>query len=108
MHAKRARSAAEECAYVSTDEAVRAVGILHEVLGVPARIPTPVLREEHAVRVISPARTRAPHILGSETLRKVTSCHGTADVFDKPAHELKCGTGDTDRRGLAGRWPFAA
>lgn len=30
------------------------------------------------------------YIVGPETLRKVTSGHGTADVLDKPAHVVKC------------------
>src|SRR5690348_3848078 len=56
----------------STDQAVGAVRVLHEVLGVAARIPAPVLWEEHAVRMIGPPRTRATHILRAETLRQDT------------------------------------
>ena len=71
----------------SADEAVRAVRILHEILRIPARVSTAVLREEDAVGVTSPSWTGASHVLGSETLGKVTSGHGVADVFDEPAHE---------------------
>jgi hypothetical protein len=41
-----------------------------------------VLREKDAVGLTSPSWTGASHVLGSKTLRKVTSGHGTADVFD--------------------------
>jgi hypothetical protein len=46
-----------------------------------------VLWEEHAVRVISPPRASASHIIRSETARKVTPSYGASDVFDEPAHE---------------------
>ena len=71
----------------SADEAVRAIWILHEVLGIPARISKAVLREEDAVSVTSPSWTGASYVRGSEALGKVTSGHGMADVFDEPAHE---------------------
>lgn len=54
-----------------------------------------MLRKEHAVRVISPARARAPNIIGPEALRKVSASHCVADVFDEPAHEAKCGIDET-------------
>jgi hypothetical protein len=72
----------------SAYEGVRAVRILNEVLGVPARIPSAVLWEEHPIRVASPGMPA--YIAGPETLRKFTSGHCTADVFDKPAHVVKC------------------
>jgi len=75
----------------SADEAVRAVRILQEVLGVPARIPASMLWKEHAIRVISLARTRPPNIVGPEALRKVSTGHCAAYVFDEPAHDAKCG-----------------
>ncbi len=50
-----------------------------------------MLREEHAVRVISPPGTRAPYIVGPEALSKISASYGQADIFDEPAHELKCG-----------------
>jgi hypothetical protein len=71
----------------SAGEAVRAIRILHEVLRIPARISTTVLREEDAVGVTSPSWTGASHVLGPKTLGKVTSGHGAADVFDEPTHE---------------------
>jgi hypothetical protein len=55
----------------SSDEAVGAVGILQEVLGVAARISTPMLRKKHAVRVICPTWTSPPYIIGVKALRKV-------------------------------------
>lgn len=73
--------------YELSDETVRAIRVLHEVLRVPARISAPVLWEKHALRVVSSPWTGASHILGSETLGKVTSGHGTADVFDEPTHK---------------------
>ena len=71
----------------SADEAVRAVRILQEVLGVAARISTPMLWKEHAVRVICPTRTSLPNVIGAEALRKVSTVYCTANVFDEPAHE---------------------
>ena len=83
--------------YRSADEAVGAVRILQEVLGVPARIPAPMLWKEHAVRVISPPRAGAPNIIGPEALRKVSTGYGAADIFDEPAHEAKRGIDETGR-----------
>jgi hypothetical protein len=85
MRHERARS------HNSADEAVRAVRILQEVLGVSARIPASMLWKEHAVRVISPARARAPNVIGPEALRKVSTGHCATDVFNEPAHDAKCG-----------------
>jgi hypothetical protein len=81
--------------YSSADEAVGAVRILQEVFGVPARITASMLWKEHAVRVISPTGARAPNIIGAEALRKISAGHRAADVFDKPAHEAKCGIDET-------------
>jgi hypothetical protein len=93
----------EGASYDSADEAVRAVRILLEVLRVPARIPASVLREKHAVRVISPPGASESHIIGSETARKVTPSYGSADVLDEPAHETQSGTRDTCHSDLADR-----
>ncbi len=57
----------------------------------------PMLWKEHAVRVISPPRARAPNIIGPEALRKVSAGYGAADVFDEPAHKAKCGIDETGR-----------
>ena len=54
-----------------------------------------MLWKEHAVRVISPTGARAPNIIGPEALRKISAGHRTADVFDEPAHEAKCGIDET-------------
>ena len=69
----------------SSDEAVGAVGILLEVLGVAARISTPMLRKEHAVRVVCPTWTSPPYIIGAKALRKVSTAYCAANVFDEPA-----------------------
>ena len=74
----------------SADEAVRAVGILQEVLGVAARISAAVLRQENTVRMICPARTSSPDVIGAEARRKVSANHCAAKVFDEPAHRVKC------------------
>jgi hypothetical protein len=68
------------------DEAVCPVGILEEVLGVAAGIPSPMLREEHPVCVISPPRASSSYVIRPETLRKFSASRRTADVFDEPAH----------------------
>jgi hypothetical protein len=69
------------------DEAVRAVRILQEVLGVAARISTAMLRKENAVRVVCPTGTSLPDVIGPEAQRKVSAGYSTADVFDEPAHD---------------------
>jgi hypothetical protein len=81
----------------STDKAVRAVRVLQEVLGVTARISTPMLREENAVRMVSPTGTSLPNIAGPEALREVSASDRPADVFHEPAHDAKCGIDRTGR-----------
>jgi hypothetical protein len=83
------------CLCSSTYKAVAAVRILKEVFGVTARIPPPVLRKEHAIRVIGPIRTSAPHVIGSEALRKISASQRAADVLDELAHVTKCGISDS-------------
>ena len=50
-----------------------------------------MLWKEHAVRVTSPTRARAPNVAGTEALGKVSAGYRAADVFDEPAHEAKFG-----------------
>jgi hypothetical protein len=61
-----------------------------------------MLREEHTVYMISPPRTRAPYIIRTEALRKISSSYRAADVLDEPAHANKCGTGEIKRKGIVG------
>ena len=79
----------------SADEAVRAVRILHEVLGVTAGISTPMLRKENTVRVVSPAGTSPPNFTGPKAVGQISAGYCPADVFDEPAHNAKCGIGRT-------------
>jgi|SRR5262249_9896838 len=71
----------------SADEAVGAVGVLLEVLGVAAGISAAMLRKENSVRVACPTGTSPPDVIGTEALRKVAAGYCTADVFDEPAHD---------------------
>jgi hypothetical protein len=57
----------------SADEAVGAVGVLLEVLGVTAGISTAMLRKENSVRMVCPTGTSPPDVIGTETLRKVSA-----------------------------------
>ena len=56
-----------------------------------------MLRKENAVRVVCPTRTSLPDVIGTEALRKVSAGYCTADVFDEPAHDAKCGIHTTSR-----------
>ena len=56
-----------------------------------------MLRKGNAVRVVCPTRTSLPDVIGTEALRKVSAGYCTADVFDEPAHDAKCGIHTTSR-----------
>ncbi len=84
------------------DEAVCAVWILDEVLGVAAGIPSPMLREEYAVCMISPPGASSPHVIGPKALRKLSASYGVADVFDEPTHGTKCGIDGAKLEGVVG------
>jgi hypothetical protein len=75
--------------YSSADETVAAVRVLTEDLCLPAGIPSPVLGEEDAVRVIRPPWAGTSHISGPKGLRKITAGDSAADVVHQPMHEVK-------------------
>ncbi len=70
----------------SADEAVGAVGVLDEVLGVPAGITAPVLRKEYAIGVVSPPRTSQPNVIGPEAPGQVAAGYRAAYLLNEPAH----------------------
>jgi hypothetical protein len=72
--------------YGSADEAVGAVRVLDEVLGVPAGTTALVLRKEHAIGVVGPPRTSQPDVIGPEALGQFTTGHRAAYVLNEPAH----------------------
>jgi hypothetical protein len=51
-----------------------------------------MLRQENAVGVARPTRTSLPNVIGTELWMKVPAGHCTANVFDEPTHDTKCGT----------------
>jgi hypothetical protein len=72
--------------YGSADETVGAVGVLDEVLGIPAGITAPVLRKEHAIGVVGRPRTSQPDVIGPEAPGQIATCHRAAYVLNEPAH----------------------
>ena len=66
-----------------------------------------MLREEHAICVIGPARTSSPNIFGPEMLGKVSASGRTADIFDEPAHVGKSGICGLGQKGWQSPRPGA-
>lgn len=75
----------------SADQAVGAVRILQEVLGVAAGISAAMLRQKNAVCVVCPTGTSPPDVIRVEARIKVSAGYCTAYVFDESAHDAKCG-----------------
>lgn len=67
--------------------------MLNEILCVLAWVALSVLGQEHAVGVICPTtRTRASNVVRTEPLRQFIGSERGADITDKSAHEVQCGT----------------
>jgi hypothetical protein len=48
-----------------------------------------MLRQEDAIRVVCPAGTSLPDVIGTKALRQISAACRAAKVFDEPAHVKK-------------------